>query len=59
MEQLRLMNGGRTERLQNDNDFKIFMTDSPDKVLLEEFLDNLKKESVTAHNNMMRRINPW
>ena len=59
LEQLRLMNGGRTERLQNDNDFKIFMTDSPDKVLLEEFLDNLKKENVTAHNNMMRRINPW
>lgn len=59
LEQLRLMNGGRTERLQNDNDFKIIMTDSPDKVLLENFLDNLKKESVTAHNSMMRRVNPW
>lgn len=41
LEQLRMMNGGRTERLQNDNDFKIIMTDNPDSVQLKKFFDNL------------------
>lgn len=56
LEQLRSMNGGRTERLQNDNDFKIIMTDNPNKVLIKKFFDHLKEESLDAHNNMMRRI---
>lgn len=45
LEQLRMMNSGQTERLQNDNDFKIIMTENPDKVQLKKFIDNLKKES--------------
>ena len=56
LEQLRSMNGGRTERLQNDNDFKIIMTDNPNKVLIKKFFDHLKEESLDAHYNMMRRI---
>ena len=56
LEQLRLMNGGRTERLQNDNDFKIIMTENPDKVLLEKFFDNLKNESTATHNRNLDRL---
>lgn len=56
LDQLRIMNGGRTERLLNDNDFKIIMTDKPDKVLLNKFFDNLKKESKATHNRNMERI---
>ena len=50
------MNGGRTERLQNDNDFKIIMTENPDKVLLEKFFDNLKNESTATHNRNLDRL---
>ncbi len=53
LEQLRMMNGGRTERLQNDNDFVIIMTDNPDKVLLRMFFDNLTKESKATLDRQM------
>ena len=56
LEQLRMMNGGRTERLQNDNDFKIIMTDNPDKVQLNRFFDNLNKESKSAHGRNMDNL---
>ena len=56
LEQLRMMNGGRTERLQNDNDFKIIMTDNPDKILLKKFFDNLNKESRATHERHMEHI---
>ena len=56
LEQLRMMNGGRTERLQNDNDFKIIMTDNPDKVLMKKFFDNLAKESKAAHDRNMEHV---
>lgn len=56
LEQLRMMNGGRTERLQNDNDFKIIMTDNPDKVLLKKFFDNLNNESQAAYNKKMEHV---
>lgn len=56
LDQLRIMNDGRTERLQNDNDFKIIMTDNPDKVLLKKFYDNLKKESKASYNSNLERF---
>jgi hypothetical protein len=44
LEQLRNMNGGHTEQLLNDNDFKLIMTDSPNEVMLNDFLAHLKKD---------------
>lgn len=49
LDQLRNMNGGHTEQLLNDNDFKLIMTDSPNQVQLKKFFDHLKKDSVAAH----------
>ena len=51
-----MMNGGMTERLQNDNDFKIIMTDNPNKVLLKKFFDNLDKESLSTHERHMEHV---
>lgn len=56
LDQLRMMNGGMTERLQNDNDFKIIMTDNPNKVLLKKFFDNLDKESLSTHERQMEHV---
>lgn len=56
LEQLRMMNGGRTERLQNDNDFKMIMTDNPDMVQLKKFFDNLSKESKASHDRSMHNV---
>jgi hypothetical protein len=56
LDQLRMMNGGMTERLQNDNDFKIIMTDNPNKVLLKKFFDNLNKESLSTHERQMEHV---
>ena len=49
LDQLRNMNGGHTEQLLNDNDFKLIMTDSPNQVQLKKFFDHLKKDSIAAH----------
>lgn len=56
LEQLRIMNGGQTERLQNDNDFKFIMTDNPNKVLLKEFFDHLRKDSKASHDRNMGNL---
>ena len=50
LEQLRLMNPGKMEHLQNDNEFTIVMTEAPDKVFLKQFFENLSKDSVASHN---------
>lgn len=56
LEQLRMMNGGQTERLQNDNDFKIIMTDNPNEVLLRKFFEHLRKESKASHDRSMENL---
>ena len=56
LEQLRLMNNGETEHLQNDNEFNFVMTDSPDKVILKQFFEHLNKDSVAAHNAQMYNL---
>lgn len=44
LKQLRLMNEGQTEHLQNDNDFKLIMTEDPDDMLLNKFFSHLSKD---------------
>lgn len=56
LEQLRKMNDGQTERLQNDNDFKLIMTDEPNAVLLNEFFSHLKRDSKATYNRNLDRI---
>lgn len=56
LEQLRLMNDGETEHLQNDNEFNFVMTDAPDKVIMKQFLEHLKKDSVSSHNTNMANL---
>lgn len=45
LEQLRKMNAGQTEHLQNDNDLTFVMTDNPNQTKLKQFFDHLKKDS--------------
>lgn len=56
LEQLRKMNDGQTERLQNDNDFKLIMTDDPNNVLLKKFFDHLGKDSVDTYKRNMDHL---
>ena len=56
LEQLRLMNEGQTEHLQNDNEFCIIMTDTPDQVLINPFFEHLVKDSVATHNARMSHL---
>lgn len=53
LEQLRKMNGGQTEHLQNDNVFKLIMTDYPNSVLLDQFFKHLEEDSKSVHNKKM------
>lgn len=55
LEQLRMMNEDHMEPLRNDNEFKIIMTDAPDKVLLKSFFDHLKSDSVKSYNDNIAR----
>lgn len=50
LEQLRRMNKGQTERLLNDNDFKLIMIDNPDDVITNQFFDHLRKDSLSEYN---------
>ena len=45
LEQLHLMNKGKTEHLINDNEFNIIMADYPDNEFLDVFFKHLVKES--------------
>ncbi len=56
LEQLRVMNDGQIEHLQNDNEFNIVMTDAPDKVIVNQFFEHLKKDSMATHNAQLDRI---
>ena len=56
MEQLRIMNTGETEHLQNDNEFGFVMTDAPDKILLNQFFEHLKKDSAATHNARLNNL---
>ena len=56
MEQLRLMNEGQTEHLQNDNEFSIVMTEAPDKVIMKQFFEHLAKDSAAAHNAQLDKL---
>lgn len=56
LEQLRLMNDGQTEHLQNDNEFSIVMTEVPDKVIMKQFLEHLAKDSAAAHNAQLDKL---
>ena len=56
MEQLRMMNAGETEHLQNDNEFNVVMTDAPDENVLNHFLEHLSKDSLATHNAQMYHI---
>ena len=56
MEQLRMMNGGETEHLQNDNEFNVIMTNAPDENVLNHFLEHLSKDSLATHNAQMYHI---
>ena len=49
LEQLRKMNGGQTEHLQNDNAFKLIMTEQPNEILLRQFFQHLQEDSRAAH----------
>ena len=49
-EQLRIMNEGETEHLQNDNEFNYVMTNSPNEAIVNEFLRHLRKDSVATRN---------
>lgn len=50
LEQLRRMNKCQTERLLNDNDFKLIMVDNPDNIVINQFFDHLKKDSLSEYN---------
>lgn len=50
LEQLRNMNGGHTEQLLNDNDFKLIMTQAPDTNLVNDFFEHLRKDNLAAHS---------
>ena len=56
LEQLRIMNAGQMEPLQNDNDLKIIMTEAPDNVLMNLFFEHLKKDSIQTHNDDMNSL---
>ena len=56
LEQLRVMNEGQMEYLQNDNEFNVVMTDSPDKVFMNQFYEHLKKDSVATHNSQLYNL---
>jgi hypothetical protein len=56
LEQLRLMNEGQQERLQNDNAFNLVMTDAPDEDVLNEFFEHLRKDSVASRNAKMNNL---
>lgn len=56
MEQLRKMNAGETEHLQNDNEFNIIMTEALDKTVFNQFLGHLAKDSVAIHDAQMEDL---
>lgn len=49
LEQLRKMNAGETERLINDNDFQILMTDYSSSPAWGHFFVHLEKDSLKSH----------
>lgn len=59
LEQLREMNGGQTERLQNDNDFSLIMTENPDSAALKNYFDHLRKDSVKTHNEHLDSLSSY
>lgn len=56
MEQLRKMNAGETEHLQNDNEFNIIMTEAPDKTVLNQFFEHLKTDGVATNHSRMTNL---
>ena len=56
LEQLRKMNDGQMEPLRNDNDFKIIMTEYPDKDLLKSFFDHMIQDSRQRHEDNLNRL---
>ena len=56
LDQLRSMNGGETEHLQNDNYFKLIMTDAPDPVLMNQFFSHLEKDSVKSNDTVIMNL---
>lgn len=56
MEQLRVMNAGETEHLQNDNEFNIIMTEAPDEKVMNQFLEHLVKDSVATRDAQMEQL---
>lgn len=56
LEQLRVMNDSQTERLINDNVFRIIMTENPNPVLLRGFFEDLVKNGAEAHYARLREI---
>lgn len=56
MEQLRMMNAGETEHLQNDNEFNVIMTAAPDKNVLNQFFKHLIKDSAATHDAQMEQL---
>lgn len=56
LEQLRVMNDSQTERLINDNVFRIIMTENPDPELLQSFFADLEENSVKTHDARLREI---
>lgn len=56
LEQLRRMNHGQIERLQNDNEFNIVMTEDPDEVIIKQFFEHLEKDSVATDSAQMYNL---
>lgn len=56
LEQLRKMNQYQTEHLQNDNIFKIIMTDKPDTNAVSDFFNSLNKESKATEERMLDNL---
>jgi len=54
LEQLRLMNDGQIEHLQNDNEFNFVMTDAPDEGIMRQFFKHLSDDSVATHEAKLR-----
>lgn len=56
LEQLRQMNDGQIEHLQNDNEFNFVMTDAPDTAILKQFFEHLNTDSVSMHNARLNNL---
>lgn len=54
--QLRQMNDGQIERLQDDNVFNIVMADTPNRVVMNQFIEHLDNDSVRVRNEQLDNL---